>query len=140
MKALVLLLIMCAAVVAQTNDDLRKKYGQPVAETFLIRPEIIVTASYNSTGQISELLIAPRLIGLIKSRNSGLNRETLNEVIDELIPMSERGRGLFGGGFIIGCMPLNDCYGSFMDYEKVTIYYNAGQHRDVNYAVIRWKE
>jgi hypothetical protein len=131
---------MCTAVVAQSRDDLKKKYGQPLAETFLIRPEIIVTASYNSTGQITELLIAPQLTGLIKSRGSGLGHETLNEVIDELIPMSERGRGLFRGAFNVGCMPLNDCYGSYMDYEKVIIYYNAGQHGDVNYAVIRWKK
>jgi hypothetical protein len=139
-KAIVILLIMCTALAAQSRDDLKKKYGRPVAETFLIRPEIIVTASYNSTGQTTELLIAPELTGLIKSRGRGLSSGTLNEVIDELIPMSERGRGLFGGGFNVGCMPLNDCYGSYMDYEKVVIYYNAGQQREVNYAVIRWKK
>jgi len=76
-----------------------------VAETYLIRPGIIVTASYDSTGQVTELVIAPQLTDLIKSKNRGLGRETLNEVIDELIPTSERGRGLFGGFFNIGCMP-----------------------------------
>ena len=140
MKALVILLIMCTAVVAQSRDDLKKKYGQSVAETYLIRPGIIVTASYDSTGQVTELVIAPQLTDLIKSKNRGLGRETLNEVIDELIPTSERGRGLFGGFFNIGCMPQNDCYGSYMEYERVIIYCNAGQHRDVNYAVIRWKK
>ncbi len=140
MKALVILLITCTAVVAQSRDDLKKKYGQPVAETFLIRPGIIVTASYNSTGQIAELLIAPQLTDLIKSKSRGLGLETINDVIDELIPMSERGRGLFGGFLNIGCMPQNDCYGSYNDYEKVIIYYNAGQHRDVNYAAMRWKK
>lgn len=140
MKALVILLIMCTAVVAQSRDDLKRKYGQPVAETFLIRPGIIVTASYNSTGQVTELLIAPHLTDLIKSRSGGVSHETLKEVIDELIPMSERGRGLIGGFLNIGCMPQNDCYGSYNDYEKVIIYYNAGRHGDVNYAVIRWKK
>ena len=140
MKALVILLIICTAVVAQSRDDLKKKYGQPVAETFLIRPGMIVTASYNSTGQVTELLIAPQLTDLIKSKSRGLRQETLKEVIDELIPLSERGRGVFGGFMNIGCMPQNDCYGSYMDYEKVIIYYNAGQHGDVNYAVIRSKK
>ena len=131
---------MCTAVVAQSRDDLKKKYGQPVAETFLVRPGMIVTASYNSTGQVTELLIAPQLTDLIKSKSRGLRQETLKEVIDELIPLSERGRGVFGGFMNIGCMPQNDCYGSYMDYEKVIIYYNAGQHGDVNYAVIRSKK
>jgi hypothetical protein len=139
-KAVIILLIMCTVVSAQSRDDLKKKYGQPVAETFLIRPGIIVTASHNSTGQITELLIAPQLTDLIKSRNKGLSHETLKEVIDELIPTSERGRPLLGGFLNIGCMPQNDCYGSYNDYEKVIIYYNAGQHGNVNYAVIRWKK
>jgi len=131
---------MCTTVIAQSRDDLKKKYGQPVAETYLIRPGIIVTASYDSTGQVTELLIAPQLTDLIKSKSRGLSHETLKEVIDELIPTLERGRGLFGGFLNIGCMPQNDCYGSYNDYEKAIIYYNAGQHGDVNYAVIRWKK
>jgi hypothetical protein len=139
-KALLILLIICTGVIAQSRDDLKKKYGQTVSETFLIRPGIIVTASYNSTGQITEFLITPQLTGLIKSKSRGLSLETLNELIDELIPMSERGRGLFGGGFIIGCMPRNDCYGSYMEYEKIIIYYNAGPNREANYAVIQWRK
>jgi hypothetical protein len=140
LKALVILLIMCTAGVAQSRDDLKRKYGQQVAETFLIRPGIIVTASYDPTGKVTELLIAPQLTGLIKSKSKGLSPKTLNSLIDELIPMSERGRGLFGGGANIGCMPANDCYGSFMDYEKIIIYYNAGQHGEASYAVIHWKK
>ena len=30
----------------------------------------------------------------------------------------------------IGCMAQNDCYGSYMEYERVIIYYNAGQHTE----------
>jgi hypothetical protein len=131
---------MCTAVVAQSRDNLKKKYGEAIAETYLIRPGIIVTASYDSSNQITELVIASQLADLIKSQGRGLDRETLNEVIDELVPTSERGRGLFGGFFNIGCMPRNDCYGSYMEYERLMIYYNAGQHHEVNYAVIRWKK
>jgi len=71
---------------------LKKKYGLPVAETFLLRPGITVTASYDSTGQVTELLIAPQLTDLITSKSKGLSQETLKELIDELIPLSERGR------------------------------------------------
>ena len=140
MKTLVILLLMCTGVVAQSRDGLKRNYGQPVAETYLIRPGIIVTASYDLTGQVTELLIAPQLPELIKSKSRGLSQEILKEVIDELIPISERGRGLFAGFFNDGCMPQNDCAGSYSDYEKVMIYYNGGKHRDVNYAFIRWKK
>jgi hypothetical protein len=140
MKVLIMLLVMCTSVVAQSSDNLKKKYGKAIAETYVIRPGIIVTASYNSTGEVTELLIAPHLSGLIKSESRGLSLETLNKLIDELIPISERGRGLFGGGVNLGCMPENDCYGSYMEYERVIIYYNAGQHREANYAVIQWKK
>ena len=54
LKAFVILLIICTAVVAQSRDDLKKKYGLPVAETFLLRPGITVTASYDATGQVTE--------------------------------------------------------------------------------------
>ena len=140
MKVLIILAVMCTGVIAQSRDNLKKKYGEAIAETYLIRPGIIVTASYNSTGEVTELLIAPQLTALIKSKSRGLSQETLNEVIDELIPMSERGQGLFGGGANIGCLPQNDCYGSYMAYEKVIIYYNAGQHGKANYVVIQWKK
>jgi hypothetical protein len=140
MKVLIILLVMCAAVVAQSRDNLKKKYGEAIAETYLIRPGILVTASYDSSDQISELVIAPQLAELIKSQSRGLDRKTLNEVINELVPTSERGRGLYCGFFNIGCMPRNDCYGSYMEYERLMIYYNAGQHGEVNYAVIRLKK
>ena len=139
MKTTLLLLMMCMAVVGQSKDELRKKYREPVSETFVVRPGIIATASYSSTGQVTELLIAPQLTDLIKSKSKGLSYETLKAVIDELVPTSVRGRGLLGGFANIACMPQNDCYGSFESYEKLIIYYNAGRHGDVNYAVVQWK-
>ena len=39
----------------------------------------------------------------------------------------------------ITCLPQNDCTGSSEDYDKLTIYYNAGKD-GVNYAVIQWKK
>ena len=142
MKTLILLFILCTGVVAQSKDDLKKKYGEPVSETFLLRPEITVTASHNASGQITELLIAPFATALIKSRGNGLSltREKLEEIIDELVPLSVRGKPTFAGFLNIGCMPENDCYGSFSSYEKLTIYYNAGKNHNVIYVVIQWKK
>jgi hypothetical protein len=49
MKAFLILLILCSGVVAQSRDNLKKKYGEPVSETFLVCPGVSATASYNST-------------------------------------------------------------------------------------------
>src|SRR5437588_7530952 len=124
MKAILMLLMMCTAVVAQSRDDLKKRYGAPVAETFLVRAGIIVTASYNSNGQIDELLIAPQITGLIKSRSKILSYDTLKDVLNELAPISERGKPGISSFLNLACLPQNDCSGSSESYEKLTIYYN----------------
>jgi hypothetical protein len=139
-KASILVLFAVTAVCAQSKDDLKKKYGEPVAETFLIRPGITVTAFYDSRGKVTELIIAPQVVGLIKTRNQGLSPATASSLVDELIPIADRGKPGFAGFFNIGCLPQNDCYGSFTDFEKVTIYYNAGRQNEVAYAVIKWKQ
>jgi hypothetical protein len=140
MKTLLIILLTCTAVGAQTKDDLRKKYGEPVSETFVVRSGIVVTATYAPTGQIKELLIAPQPSSAsIKSKPSALNYDTLREIIDDLVPRKERGKYLMGTFLNITCLPQNDCAGSSEDYEKLNIYYNAGKD-GANYVVIKWKK
>jgi hypothetical protein len=140
MKSLLILFILCSGALSQSRDDLRKKYGEPISEDFLLRPGIKVTASHNSNGQITELVIAPLVTDLIKSKGNGLTRGVLKELIDELIPASARGAQQIGGFLNIACLPENDCYGSYDSYEKLTIYYNAAKNGNVNYVVIQWKK
>jgi hypothetical protein len=138
MKMVFIVLLTCVSVVAQTRDELKKKFGDPVSETFIARPGIVVTATYLRSGQIRELLIAPEMTDLIKSKNKTLSHDVFREIIDELVPAKERGK-LIGSAFLnLFCLPQNDCLGSSEDYEKLTIYYNAGRD-GVNYAVIQWK-
>jgi hypothetical protein len=140
MKTLLFILLTCTAVAAQTKDDLRKKYGEPVSETFVVRSGIVVTATYAPTGQVKELLIAPQpSSALIKSKTRTLSDDTLKEIIDNLVPSKERGKYLGGSFLNITCLPQNDCAGSSEDYEKLTIYYNAGRD-GANYVVIQWKK
>jgi len=100
------------------------------------RPGIVVTASYTPSGQIRELLIAPEMTDLIKSKNKTLSYDTLRGIIAELVPANNRGKPIGSGFLNLACIPQNDCAGSSEDYEKLTIYFNAGQG-GVNYAVIR---
>jgi hypothetical protein len=140
MKSILILLILCTGIVAQSREDLKKKYGEPVSESFLLRPSITVTASYNSTGQITELVIAPFTTDLIKSKGDGLSHDTVKQLIDELVPQPARGISQIGGFLNIACLPANDCYGSEDNYQNLTVYYNAGKTGNVNYVVIQWKK
>jgi hypothetical protein len=140
MKILLILLLFCTAAGAQTKDELRRKYGEPFSEIFLVRSGVTVTATYEPNAHIKELLIAPQLPSeLIKSKPATLSYDTLREIIDELIPRKERGENLMSSFLNITCLPQNDCAGSSEEYEKLTIYYNAGKD-GANYAVIQWKK
>src|SRR6266478_1918427 len=87
MKILLILLLFCTAVGAQTKDELRKKYGEPFSETFVVRSGVTVTATYEPNEQVKELLIAPQPSSeLIKSKPAALSYDTLKGIIDELIP------------------------------------------------------
>jgi hypothetical protein len=126
----------------QSRDDLTKKYGGPVSETFVARPGVTVTATYGTNGRIVELLISPEAPGYIKSHGfrKPMSRDFVRGLIDELLPSSLRGEFVIGTFLHIDCLPTNDCSGTSEKYEKATIYYNAGADGAVSYAVIKLKK
>jgi hypothetical protein len=126
-------------LAAQSRDELRRKYGEPVSETFGVRPGVRVTATFGANGRVFEFLITPEYPTSIKSRNTTLSLNSVKAIIDELVPLSARGKPLMAGILNMECLPENDCYGSSNSYEKVDIYYNASGER-VHYAVVRLKE
>ena len=141
MKTALIVVFACTTVIAQTKDQLRQRFGKPVSETFLVRPRIVVTATYAPSGKVTELVISPLNISLIKSRNATLSRESVDAVIDEIVPTSERGKFLIGGFEDIICEPADDCMGASANYQNVTIYYNgSAKQGQVTYAVVRWKK
>jgi hypothetical protein len=86
------------------------------------------------------MLIAPeRPSDLIKSYLATLDYKLLRELLDELVPQKDRGEYIIGTFLNIMCLPKNDCAGSSEEFEKLTIYYNAGQD-GANYAVVQWKD
>jgi hypothetical protein len=134
-------LITCTLLVGQSTDLLRRKYGEPVSETFTVRPGIVVTATYGPARRIVELVIAPENKGMIKSRGTLLNKDSVKAIIDELVPSSRRGKFVIGEFVNWNCLPENDCVGVEEDYEKVTVYYNStAEEGKVHYAVVQWKQ
>jgi hypothetical protein len=144
-RALVLLIVCLIAsemLSGQSRDELKRAYGGPISETFAVRPDIQVTATYVGD-VVTELIIAPRTngtVGHVKSRGDGLSRDSVNAIIDELVPIAVRGKSVIAGFESLTCLPANDCNGSTRTYEKVTIYYNAAPEGRVYYAVVKWHD
>jgi hypothetical protein len=132
-------LAMSAPLAGQSLDELKRKYGEPISQTFVVRPDISVTATYAANGRITELLIAPRITDLIKSRGRTLSRDTVEAIVQQLVPSSARGKFLISTFLNVTCLPENDCAGTSESYEKVTIYYNSAQAGQVYYAVVHLK-
>ena len=66
-----------------------------------------------------------------------LKTKLLNEVVDEILPKEKRGKNIINGFVNLGCLPDDDCFGTFERYEKVSIYFNGNSHR---YARITWRK
>jgi hypothetical protein len=132
-------LISAGTLFGQSKEDLRRKYGEPLSEVFMLRPGISVTATYGTNGRIIELLISPHFTSVIKSRGMTLSRDSVNAIINELVPDSVRGKGISAGFMNVAC-PENDCSGFSQEFQHVTIYYNTGRAGEICYAVVKWKD
>jgi hypothetical protein len=109
MKIVLMAMLTCAAMAGQTRDELKTKYGNAVAETFIVRPGIGVTATYSSTGRIMELLISRKDTNYIKSTNgNALGYDLLKTILNELVPMPARGKFRIGGFINMDCLPAAD--------------------------------
>jgi hypothetical protein len=93
---LFLLLGIAAPCRGQSAADLSAKY--PVVAAYEVRPGIMMTPSYASDGQVCEMMLE-RHTAVTKTKttmNFGLplSKELVNEIVDELVPPSERGKEL----------------------------------------------
>jgi len=115
-----------------TAQTLRERYGQPISETYLAKPGVVVAASYGPSGHICNLVVSPERLW-----NSTFESKQLTEIIDEVAPVNERGKFLIGGFLNSFCMPTNDCFGTESTYEKVHIARFGGTDAE-HYARIEW--
>jgi hypothetical protein len=127
---------------AKTSQTLHQRYGQPVSETFLVRPGIVVTASYGVSGNTCELVISPKEPDELIKRWPGsdtIDYKLLKELDDELIPTTARGKFKIGTFVDSFCLPENDCVGSEENWENVVMYTNADKGgKAARYGVIQW--
>ena len=135
---ILLILLTCSAIFAQSKAELTKRYGVPVEGAYRVRPGIVATPKYAPTGQIAELVISAETPG------AGLRPENMTALLDELVPPRKRGKFVIAEFHNVTCLPKNDCWGTEDHYKKVDIYYNTGTngtgtHGRFNYIVVTWR-
>lgn len=99
---------------AQTANEMRQKYGSPDDKGhYLVRPEIGMSVSFAKDGQACKVLIKslPHM-GREESFSEGLGSDMVSQIIDEIVPISVRGRR--GRAISFGRVTVTD-------YENVKI-------------------
>jgi hypothetical protein len=148
LSVILLALAFQTSFPAKSTETLRQRYGQPVSETFLVRPGIVVTATHGTSGSTCELVIGPRpeepyVTNRLAKRWPGsdpIDNSVLQAIGYELVPESERGKYTIGTFMNVICLPQNDCAGVKEDYQNVVIFRsNAGVQGASRYETIRWK-
>lgn len=140
LSAILFALALQASPLAKSSETFRQRYGKPISETYLVRPGIVVSASYGTNGNTCELVISPEELDVVIRRRPGsgeIDYQLLEEIEDELVPKPERGKFKMGAFLDITCLPENDCAGTQEDWENVVIYKNSGKV-GARYEVIRW--
>jgi len=133
------LLMLGAVAAAQDANTLRGKY-RPV-HAFEVRPSVLMTAKFADDGQVCELALEKRHSqDKVVSLGSALPDKLIDEVLDEVVPESERGKpnkNLFGLSEISGQSAV-----TIMDYENVEIRkllsVSAGCDNGVQVVTVRW--
>jgi hypothetical protein len=120
----------------QTSTDLEKKYGPPI-KAYEIRRGVLLTAEYNASGQVCEMLLENRHKSPVRSDlTDSLTDQVVEQIIDELVPKSERGAKGSSYGWSIN---LGQSIQTDYSYENVEIV-SAGTRSSKHLVVsIKWK-
>ncbi len=114
-----LLLMVASSAFAQLLDGykLRDKYGTPLdRETFTVRPGIEMVVDYGPSKQVCRIQLpsGTQYGGTIP--DGAVTKQIVEEVLQEVVPASMRGKELGRGMMAVGAPML-----SLTDYEHVTI-------------------
>ena len=97
--------------------DLRTRYGDPGAERFIVRPGITLMATYGTDQAACRMVVGPTRSIIPRDEPAQYMRsEEVTEILDEVLPESDRDELLLGVVTKSGC---NDY--ETMDYDNVTV-------------------
>ncbi len=148
-KALLIAILLAAPSLAQTSEELRRKYGEPetlshkssriLVERYTVGLDILLTVKFGKSGRACELRIEPRPT---QTRNGKpvdvMEVAEVRHVIEELAPEGARGRLIKTANAEFTCSSV-----VFQDYALVMIAVTtrcAGQGGGTYSVKIRWKD
>jgi hypothetical protein len=113
---LTLFVVCCSSAFAQMDTStLRSKYGEPIArETFQVRPNIEAVVNYGTGHQVCRIDLPP---GNYVNRPGFASTQQVDQVIDELVPPSVRGKEI--GGWLASAGRLSE---HFTEYEHIKLH------------------
>ncbi len=121
-RVLLLVFTLMVGIVglSQTTSDLRQKYGPPDdSGRYLVRPGIGMTVRIDEAGVTRDITIRPiePAASSPKFKNaSTMKAELAKEILDEVVPVSRRGRYKGTGNAEFGCTSV-----VHMEYENAII-------------------
>ena len=111
-----LLAVATTTTLAPTSEDLRRKYGAstdvvmrsdgtPNSESFLLSPNIKLTAQYGSDRQACTLVLEPGLpsADVQKDGEQLMSSVTISEIVEQVVPADKRGEKLRDGSNRVSC-------------------------------------
>jgi hypothetical protein len=111
---LTLFVVCCSAFGQMDTSTLRAKYGEPIArETFQVRPNIEAVVNYGTGHQVCKIDLPP---GSYVNPPHGASQQEVDQVINELVPPSARGKEIG-----VGVLSLSRASLRLIRYEHVDI-------------------
>ncbi len=137
--AICVVLPLVAGASAQTASQLAQKYAHH--EVYEVRPGVQMTAKFASNGLVCEMRLEQAHFGKdrVDMRN-GIDEESINSLIDELIPRSERGdedKADPANGMAIGTGQVGE---SVHSYSNVRVHVLSSHGTAVAYIIWRHRK
>lgn len=119
-----------AVANGQTAADLAKKYNH--REVYEVQPGVQMIPKFDSSGVVCEMEVEQSHFGTNGTElDDGIDERKVYPIIDQLVPMSERGLQLKTSEECAGiCQTTNE-------YENVVIHIISGGHTRV--VTIKWR-
>lgn len=121
-----LVALISTFATAQTESQLDQNYKR--LRVYAVRPNISLTAKFGGDGRVCEMVLEPRRYdGKKILLLSNLPEQETVDIIEGLVPESDRGRRLEGGGF--SKWLKSDISGGFITttypYDNMTIQFHG---------------
>jgi hypothetical protein len=107
------LTVLCVSTTAQTPEDFKQRYGNPQSGVYRIREAITAKVTFDKNNRAVEIVVDSLQVADFPS---AMSTATAAEVLNEVMPVSQRGKFLKEAAFAASCVSVQA-----EEYERVTI-------------------